>query len=121
MCYGLLLLCVMVRYNLFWSSRVVLFVCWALVPADVIESIGITYYPSKVWANAAPAFFCITAAYALTLFFFANLYITNPLSSVRTYKDGAAQLQTRPILRQNKYAVDDIYDIPIDIVNKCLY
>ena len=47
----------------------VLFLLWAYLPESVLHAHGITYYPSKYWAVALPAWACVTvvagvAAYA---------------------------------------------------------
>ncbi len=36
-----------------------LFILWAFVPTNSLHAYGITYYPSKHWATALPAWCCL--------------------------------------------------------------
>ena len=45
---------------MFQSPCAVAYLIWAFVPASVLASLGITYYPSPYWATALPAWFCVS-------------------------------------------------------------
>lgn len=45
-----------------------LFLAWAYSPEEALHSVGITYYPSKWWALALPAWACAAVLYAYTAY-----------------------------------------------------
>jgi phosphatidylinositol glycan class P protein len=47
---------------IFW--RAVLYLIWAYTPKAVLEAHGITWYPSRHWAVALPAWACVTVVFA---------------------------------------------------------
>ena len=46
----------------------VLFMLWAYTPEAVLEAHGVTYYPSKYWAVALPAWACATVVFVYWLY-----------------------------------------------------
>lgn len=46
----------------------VLFLLWAFTPDHVLEAHGVTYYPSKWWALAIPAWASVTVVFAFWLY-----------------------------------------------------
>lgn len=99
----------------------VLYLAWAFTPVQVLHKLGITYYPDKHWAIALPAYLCMLVLYAFFLYICANLIVTPPLSSFTTIVDKWSYLQNGPSKRPQEFAVDEIRDIPIEVVNRLLY
>ncbi|KAI1321352.1 hypothetical protein EDD11_006689 [Mortierella claussenii] len=79
---------------------------WAYLPKEVLDSMGITYYPSKYWSLALPIWLFVLIIYLYVAFFAINLYNTEPFDSFQTITDDF---------------VPDLMDIPIGMVNACLY
>lgn len=46
----------------------VIYMLWAYIPASVLEAHGVTYYPSKHWAVAVPAWVCVTVVFVYWLY-----------------------------------------------------
>lgn len=46
----------------------VLFLAWAYSPPQLLHSLGVTYYPSKWWALALPAWCCVALLCALVAY-----------------------------------------------------
>ncbi|XP_077101625.1 phosphatidylinositol N-acetylglucosaminyltransferase subunit P isoform X2 [Siphateles boraxobius] len=99
-----------------------LYVVWASVPDDWLHSAGLTYWPQKYWALAAPIYMLVTLTTCLVLLFGVNMMNTAPLSSVdnitdryaksqRTDEDQGGVIPTFPRLR----------DIPISEINRVFY
>eukprot|EP00760_Papus_ankaliazontas_P039579 PhM_4_TR9655/c0_g1_i1/m.53294/K03861/PIGP, GPI19, DSCR5; phosphatidylinositol glycan, class P len=70
-----------------WVSTFLLFnvfIAWALVPDVYLHAVGITYYPDKYWAVAAPAIFVVSFLFYWS--FYLTMYLKNtlPLDDVRT-------------------------------------
>lgn len=56
-----------------------LYLCWALLPDDLLRAWGISYYPDKWWALALPAWSCSLLAAVPLLYLCANMHFTLPL------------------------------------------
>lgn len=52
----------------FCSRVAVLYLIWAYVPAQTLESFGVTYYPSKYWATALPLWFCLALIFSFVAY-----------------------------------------------------
>ncbi|KAG0252283.1 hypothetical protein BGZ95_006675 [Linnemannia exigua] len=96
---------------------------WAYLPKEILDSMGITYYPSKYWSLALPIWLFVLVIYLYVAFFAINLYNTEPFDSFQTITDEHAN----PLLTMNSASsltddyVPDLMDIPIGMVNACLY
>ncbi|KAF9912598.1 hypothetical protein EC991_010023 [Linnemannia zychae] len=96
---------------------------WAYLPKEILDSMGITYYPSKYWSLALPIWLFVLVIYLYVAFFAINLYNTEPFDSFQTITDEHAN----PFLTMNSASsltddyVPDLMDIPIGMVNACLY
>lgn len=109
-----------------WVTSYVLFavfILWAYLPDSALHSVGITYYPSKYWALALPAWFTMTLAFALVFYCGYNLYSTNPLESRSTIKDQFSRYMDKAELRalEDRYSIPEIADLSINTVNKLMY
>ncbi|KAF8923362.1 hypothetical protein BGZ58_003042 [Dissophora ornata] len=96
---------------------------WAYLPKEVLDSMGITYYPSKYWSLALPIWLFVLIIYLYVAFFAINLYNTEPFDSFLTITDEHAnQFQTMNSASSlTDDFVPDLMDIPIGMVNACLY
>jgi hypothetical protein len=49
-------------------SPAVLFLAWAFAPEAALRGAGVSYYPAKWWALAAPAWLCAAVLYGYTAY-----------------------------------------------------
>jgi phosphatidylinositol glycan class P protein len=102
------------------------FLLWAFLPEHVLQSVGVTYYPSKWWAVAIPMYICTTLVFVVIVYAAYNLYSTNPLDSLSTITDSYARamppLEKRAIGAADvDFSIPEISDIPADAISKLLY
>ena len=48
--------------------RTALFLLWAFAPEEALHAAGVTYYPAKWWALAAPSWLCAAVLYCYTAY-----------------------------------------------------
>ncbi|KAF9349691.1 hypothetical protein BGX34_001646 [Mortierella sp. NVP85] len=115
---------------------------WAYLPREVLDSMGITYYPSKYWSLALPIWLFVLVIYLYIAFFAINLYNTEPLDSFLTITGKSMSITAVTsilygLVKEDEHAnqfqtmnsassmtddfVPDLMDIPISMVNACLY
>ncbi|KAG0220868.1 hypothetical protein BGX31_010443 [Mortierella sp. GBA43] len=99
---------------------------WAYLPKEVLDSMGITYYPSKYWSLALPIWLFVFVIYLYVAMFAINLYNTEPFDSFLTItgKSYEHANQFQPMDSASSMTDDfvpDLMDIPISMVNACLY
>ncbi|KAG0237619.1 hypothetical protein BGW42_000446 [Actinomortierella wolfii] len=100
----------------------VMYLAWAYLPKEMLDSLGITYYPSKYWALALPIWLFVLVIYLYIVFFAVNLYNTASFDSFHTITDEHANpLETTSSAALTDDFVPDLMDIPIGLVNAALY
>lgn len=65
----------------------VIYLAWAYTPEPWLHSLGITYYPSKYWALATPAFAIVTVVLGMVFYLGLNFMVTPPPTSYSTMFD----------------------------------
>ncbi|KAF9156779.1 hypothetical protein DFQ26_009240 [Actinomortierella ambigua] len=99
-----------------------MYLAWAYLPKEMLDSLGITYYPSKYWALALPIWLFVLIIYLYIVFFAVNLYNTASFDSFHTITDDHANpLETTSSAALTDDFVPDLMDIPIGLVNAALY
>ncbi|POG65873.1 uncharacterized protein OCT59_011827 [Rhizophagus irregularis] len=101
----------------------VIYLLWAYLPDEVLISLGITYYPDRYWALALPVWTFVLVLFIYAAFISINFLNTSPFDSYNTITDDYANIGQN--LSQLSGITDDfvpeLHDIPIGIVNACLY
>jgi PIG-P len=77
---------------LFSRCLTVAYLVWAYVPESVLQSAGITYYPSKYWALAVPSYLLFIIPVMITAYIGLNMIDTPPLHSMDTIIGTATRL-----------------------------
>jgi len=105
---------------LFSMILIAVYLVWALIPEEMLDSIGLTYFPNKHWALSAPVFM-VSAFFSVPVVYSAlTLLNTKPLNSITTITDGAAhELKDPADLPAG--AIPPIADIDLAIINRKLY
>lgn len=73
-----------------WISTVfayVAFLMWAFIPESYLNGLGITYYPSKYYAIALPAYTLVSYMFIQVVYIGINMINTYDPSDVRTVRD----------------------------------
>ena len=101
----------------------VLYLLWAYLPVEVLHSLGVTYYPSRYWAVALPAYICVCVVFVFTTYIGYCLANNPPLDSFNTLTDQYALDKPKDWVG---VAADDsrlppVFDIPIAEVNRLMY
>ncbi|KAJ1975676.1 hypothetical protein H4R35_003040 [Dimargaris xerosporica] len=99
-----------------------LYLGWAYIPDSVLHSIGVTYYPSRYWAIALPAWGVMLVVFIYLVFYAHNFLNTPPLHSYTTITDHFAAVNPNA---SHDYldleAIPEIQDIPISQANAYLH
>lgn len=72
----------------------VIYLVWAYTPEPWLHSLGITYYPSKYWALAIPAFAVVTVVLGMMFYLGLNFMVTPPPTSYYTIFDEYSRERT---------------------------
>uniref|UniRef100_A0A671Q0Q7 Phosphatidylinositol N-acetylglucosaminyltransferase subunit P n=2 Tax=Sinocyclocheilus anshuiensis TaxID=1608454 RepID=A0A671Q0Q7_9TELE len=96
-----------------------LYVVWAVVPNVWLHTAGLTYWPQKYWALAAPIYLLVTLSTCLVLLFGVNLMNTAPLASVDNITDHYAKSQR--VDEDQDGVIPRLRDVPISEINRFFY
>ncbi|KAI5078648.1 hypothetical protein GOP47_0006319 [Adiantum capillus-veneris] len=102
----------------------VLFFGWAYLPESWLYSMGITYYPSRYWAVAFPAYAIMLIVFICIAYTSLNYIATIPPDSWNSLCD---EFTSAPVMfpandaALNERPVDPISDIPITEVNRMMF
>ncbi|THH00484.1 hypothetical protein EW026_g2072 [Hermanssonia centrifuga] len=112
-----------------WISTYLLFIfflLWAILPDEYINSIGVSWYPSREWAVLLPAYSVVVVLLTYFTYFSLALAGTPRFSDISTITDSKAYLPDADA--PNPYraharsdAIPAMYDIPIGMVNRVVY
>ncbi|XP_068663558.1 phosphatidylinositol N-acetylglucosaminyltransferase subunit P isoform X2 [Aristolochia californica] len=99
-----------------------IFFTWAYVPEPWLHYLGITYYPSRYWALAMPAYVIITVVLAISFYIGLNFIATPSPTSLNTVFD---EYSRDPITRrtdaEGDQPIEPISDIAIDQINDLMF
>lgn len=65
----------------------VLYLSWALTPNEILESVGILYYPDKHWALTIPLLLSMAVVYVFTGYEFLNMMMVQTPEELSTVRD----------------------------------
>ncbi|KAJ1965998.1 hypothetical protein GGI12_000372 [Dipsacomyces acuminosporus] len=103
----------------------VVYLLWAYLPDQALEAVGITYYPDRYWALALPAWWLMTVLFIYLFNMATNMYNTPPLDSVDNLTDSYSNLpglaSADDFFCEEVGGIPPLCDLPISLVNKCLY
>ncbi|KAI5058242.1 hypothetical protein GOP47_0026412 [Adiantum capillus-veneris] len=103
---------------------VVLFFGWAYLPESWLYSMGITYYPSRYWAVAFPAYAIMLIVFICIAYTSLNNIATIPPDSWNSLCD---EFTRAPVMfpannaALNERPIDPISDVPITEVNRMMF
>ena len=99
-----------------------LFILWAHLPAHVLRSLGVTYYPDHHWALALPCW-CFVTAIAVVVFYASyNLVQLPDLASTSTIVDEYTRMPEERELATwgHDEHIHDAIDLPITFVSRVM-
>jgi phosphatidylinositol N-acetylglucosaminyltransferase subunit P len=99
-----------------------LYVGWAYVPTAALSSLGITYYPSKEWAIAVPAWCVVAVVMLVCVYEASNMLLVPPLDSRSLIARGIVKGRQLDYPELNKHSTKyACADIAPGTVNNYLY
>ena len=103
----------------------IIFLLWAIMPEHVWDDFGVTYYPSRYWALAIPAYVVMSYFFMCAVHVGIGLMRTPPLGSAKLISDQYTR-EARDFSRlarsvEANVGTPEIYDIPITVTNRLLY
>lgn len=111
-----------------WISTVFaygIFVFWATMPAAVLHKMGITYYPSRYYAIALPAYALVFWILLIFSYIGWNMFHTYDVEDMRTVEDGQGRVAPNHLVRSNSnkrgVCVPDIGDMEPSAVSVTLF
>lgn len=101
----------------------VIYLMWAYIPESWLHSLGITYYPSKYWALAVPAFAMVTVVLGMVFYLGLNFMITPPPTSYYTMFDEYSRERTAFMSSVDgaEKPIEPISDIGINQINDQMF
>ncbi|CAM9373108.1 unnamed protein product [Chrysoparadoxa australica] len=98
-----------------------LFLIWAYVPDEYFHQWGVTYYPSKYWALAIPAYIITVVPLVVLMIIGSNMLTTAPLESRDTITDPySIPAPTDSGSQVTAHMVPDMYDLDIGHITDLL-
>jgi len=96
-----------------WIATIGAYICyllWAYLPERVLHSIGVTYYPDRYWAVAAPAMLVMIVSFYTVIFGFLCLAVHPHVDTFDAVSDGYSKpyvipQETLDRLRRRKAAM----------------
>jgi hypothetical protein len=82
------------------------YLLWTYLPESVLHDVGVSYYPNKYWALAAPATLVLAVCSYTTVYGAIGLASNPPLSARDTLSDGYSKRLVLPVRRNKKLGAD---------------
>ncbi|XP_074655575.1 phosphatidylinositol N-acetylglucosaminyltransferase subunit P-like isoform X2 [Tubulanus polymorphus] len=95
-----------------------LYIIWAFIPLSWLEAVGLTYWPQKYWAFAAPVYGSVAFVFIIIFYVASNFLLTAPCDSMQTITDKFAKTIKTDL---PEGCVPPIGDMDISEVNRILY
>lgn len=90
----------------------VVFLIWAFASEDMLHNFGITYYPSKYYASALPAYVIVIYILSGITYIGINMFNTFDPDDIRTVIDDQSQFAPTEFIRCGpKDSIPDIGDM----------
>ncbi|KAF0902655.1 hypothetical protein E2562_018284 [Oryza meyeriana var. granulata] len=108
------------------------YLIWAYMPECCLRSLGITYYPSRYWALAAPSFMIVATALCMVVYMGLNFLATPPPTSFNTIFDehsreramfdsaNATAMEEEEEVELER-PIEPISDISVDQINSLMF
>ncbi|RZB82246.1 Phosphatidylinositol N-acetylglucosaminyltransferase subunit P [Glycine soja] len=101
----------------------VIFLVWAYAPESWLQSVGISYYPSRYWALAVPTYVMVTIVLVLGFYIGLNFISTPSPASLNTVFDEFSRdpLSLECSLEEDEKPIEPISDIGIGRINDIMF
>jgi phosphatidylinositol glycan class P protein len=107
-----------------WIATFLVYICfilWVFMPSDVLQSVGITYYPSRYYAIALPAYVIVVYVLLGISYMAYNMINTVNPTDYKSFRDGAEQGRSASLVCQKfdvGEGIPDIADIDPEELSK---
>lgn len=110
-----------------WIASIFVYVCfiaWAYLPSEVLHSLGITYYPSRYYAIAIPAYLIVAYILFCVAYVAINLIHTLEPEDFGTIRDTSVSTLPAPTVHvkcNSKDGIPDFGDIDPVMLSQALH
>ncbi|XP_010244119.1 PREDICTED: phosphatidylinositol N-acetylglucosaminyltransferase subunit P-like isoform X1 [Nelumbo nucifera] len=105
-----------------WLHTIIIFFIWAYLPEPWLHYVGITYYPSRYWALAVPAYALVTVLLAMAFYFGLNFMATPPSTSLNIMFDEYSREPSSFVpMEGDEQPIEPISDIGINKINDLMF
>lgn len=87
------------------------FLLWAFLPTELLTNIGFTYYPSRYYAIALPAYVLVVYVLANLAYLGYNMISTVDPSDFRSFRDKVHDDRRAPSVYQKFHKGDSVPDL----------
>eukprot|EP00850_Spirogloea_muscicola_P013860 SM000096S24889 [mRNA] locus=s96:322373:324062:- [translate_table: standard] len=101
----------------------VLYILWAYLPEAYLHAAGVTYYPSRYWAIAIPAYVPVALLFVFMVYASLNHLSTHPPDSPYCIYDEYTRAPAKKLdsATRVRHSIPPISDMPLTDVNDLLY
>ncbi len=102
-----------------------MWIAWAYLPERTLHALGVSYFPSKHWAIALPAWVLLLAVYIFWAYESHNMTQVLPLESLGTIHDGKSKWRERvgiaSVVQSTQRSIPPLVHVPAPLVSRVLY
>ncbi len=102
-----------------------LWIAWAYLPEQTLHALGVSYYPSKHWAIALPAWVLLLAVYVFWAYESNNMSQVQPLESMYTIHDEKSKwreaMGIASVVQSTERSIPPLVHVPAPLVSRVLY
>ena len=92
---------------------------WAWVPDHILQSAGLTYYPSKWWAISVPTHLVVSMFFAIFMYSASTFIVAPPLHSITLIRDSHSEVAKAD--EDGKFDILNAHDLPLSLVNSLMF
>ncbi|KTW30562.1 uncharacterized protein T551_01845 [Pneumocystis jirovecii RU7] len=96
-----------------------IYIIWSYFPVSVLDAIGITYYPERLWSLTLPSYFIVTIIYIYFALIGYNIKVLTPkFNQIECITDSYAKISNTVNIKSTS---DAVIDLPVGEVSFLLY
>ncbi|KAG5519033.1 hypothetical protein PMAC_002564 [Pneumocystis sp. 'macacae'] len=108
-------------FVLYLGSTIIfgIYIIWSYFPVSVLDAVGITYYPERLWSLTLPSYFIVTIIYIYFALIGYNTKVLTPkFNQIECITDSYAKVSNTVNIKSTS---DAVIDLPVGEVSFLLY